>query len=95
MNKPHDWNDKLRQHGTDVVRRQWDTAPLLSLDNDRGGAGGPELIARCAADVKPEPLEWLWRGRVALGKLTLIAGEAGLGKSQLSIAMAAAVTTGG
>jgi putative DNA primase/helicase len=56
---------------------------------------GPELIARCAADVKPEPVEWLWPGRVALGKLTLIAGEAGLGKSQLSIAMAASVTTGG
>jgi putative DNA primase/helicase len=45
--------------------------------------------------VKPEPVEWLWRGRVALGKLTLVAGEAGLGKSQVSIAMAAAVTTGG
>jgi putative DNA primase/helicase len=95
MNKPHDWNDKLRQRGTDVVRRQWDTAPLLPLDNDRGGAGGSELIARCAADVKPEPVEWLWPGRVALGKLTLIAGEAGLGKSQLSIAMVASVTTGG
>ena len=37
----------------------------------------------------------MWPGRVAVGKLTLIAGEAGLGKSQLSIAMAAAVTTGG
>src|SRR5215831_11909917 len=58
-------------------------------------ASGPELIARCAADVKPEPVEWLWPCRVALGKLTLIAGEAGLGKSQLSIALAAAVTTGG
>jgi AAA domain len=58
-------------------------------------ASGSELIARCAADVKPEPVEWLWPGRVALGKLTLIAGEAGLGKSQLSIAMAAAITTGG
>jgi AAA domain len=58
-------------------------------------ASGPELIARCAADVNPEPVEWLWPGRIALGKLTLIAGEAGLGKSQVSIAMAASVTTGG
>src|SRR5262249_40038127 len=40
-------------------------------------------------------VEWLWPGRVALGKLTLVAGEAGLGKSQVSIAMAGAVTTGG
>jgi hypothetical protein len=56
---------------------------------------GAELIVQCAADVKPEPVEWLWPGRVALGKLTLIAGEAGLGKSQLSIAMVASVTTRG
>ena len=56
---------------------------------------GPALIVQCAADVTPEPVEWLWPGRVALGKLTLIAGEAGLGKSQLSIAMVASVTTGG
>jgi RecA-family ATPase len=43
----------------------------------------------------PKPIEWLWPGRVAIGKQTLIAGEAGLGKSQIGIAMAAAVTTGG
>jgi putative DNA primase/helicase len=67
---------------------------LPSEQSDQA-ASGPELIVRCAADVKPEPVEWLWPGRIALGKLTLIAGEAGLGKSQLSIAMAASVTTGG
>ena len=58
-------------------------------------ASSPTLITQCAADVTPEPVEWLWSRRVALGKLTLIAGEAGLGKSQLSIAMVASVTTGG
>jgi putative DNA primase/helicase len=53
------------------------------------------LIVQCAAEVTPEPVEWLWPGRVAIGKQTLLAGEAGLGKSQVSIAMVAAVTTGG
>jgi putative DNA primase/helicase len=67
----------------------------LPLEQPDHVGSGPELIARCAAGVKPEPVEWLWSGRIALGKLTLIAGEAGLGKSQVSIAMAAAVTTGG
>ena len=45
--------------------------------------------------IMPKPIEWLWPGRIAIGKQTLIAGEAGLGKSQIGIAMAAAVTTGG
>jgi AAA domain-containing protein len=53
------------------------------------------LVLHCAADISPRPIEWLWPGRVAIGKQTLIAGEAGLGKSQLGIVMAAAVTTGG
>jgi putative DNA primase/helicase len=56
---------------------------------------GLTLVSRRAADITPQPIEWLWPGRVAIGKQTLIAGEAGLGKSQIGIAMAAAVTTGG
>jgi putative DNA primase/helicase len=67
----------------------------LPSEEPEESPSGPELIVRCAADVSPEPVEWLWPCRVALGKLTLIAGEAGLGKSQVSLAMAAAVTTGG
>jgi RecA-family ATPase len=56
---------------------------------------GISLVSRCAAHIILKPVEWLWPGRVAIGKQTLIAGEAGLGKSQIGIAMAAAVTTGG
>jgi RecA-family ATPase len=58
-------------------------------------AVGVSLVSHCAGDIVPKPIEWLWPGRVAVGKQTLIAGEAGLGKSQIGIAMAAAVTTGG
>jgi hypothetical protein len=47
------------------------------------------------ADVQPEKIEWLWPGRIAIGKQTLIGGEPGLGKSQITAALAAAVTTGG
>jgi putative DNA primase/helicase len=53
------------------------------------------LVSRRAVDITPEAIEWLWSGRVAIGKQTLVAGEAGLGKSQIGIAMTAAVTTGG
>ena len=77
-----------------MTAKRFKMVDLPSEQSDQA-ASGPELIARCAADVKPEPVEWLWPGRVALGKLTLIAGEAGLGKSQLSVAMMAALTTGG
>jgi AAA domain len=53
------------------------------------------LVSRCAAEISPEKIEWLWLGRVARGKHTCIAGEPGTGKSQLTIAIIAIVTTGG
>ncbi|MCC6228375.1 MAG: AAA family ATPase [Phycisphaerales bacterium] len=46
------------------------------------------------SDVRPEPVSWLWPGRIALGKLTLIAGDPGLGKSFLTLDMAARVSMG-
>jgi putative DNA primase/helicase len=46
------------------------------------------------ADVKAEPISWLWPGRIPLGKVSLISGDPGLGKSLISIALAAHVTCG-
>ena len=41
------------------------------------------------------PIEWLWPGRIARGKLTVITGAPGSGKSTLAARIAAAVSTGG
>jgi len=46
------------------------------------------------ADVAPEPVAWLWRPYVPLGKLTIVQGDPQVGKSWLSLALATAVTTG-
>ncbi|QOJ18615.1 MAG: AAA family ATPase [Phycisphaeraceae bacterium] len=54
--------------------------------------GGPVVVR--LSDVQPEPVAWLWPGRFALGKLTLIAGDPGLGKSFLTLDMASRVSTG-
>ncbi|MHB1157327.1 MAG: Eco57I restriction-modification methylase domain-containing protein [Phycisphaerales bacterium] len=57
-----------------------------------GRMGDVQLI--CLSDVQPERVAWLWPGRIALGKLTLIAGDPGLGKSFVTIDIAARVSTG-
>jgi len=46
------------------------------------------------SDVTPERIAWLWHGRVALGKVGLIDGDPGDGKSTLTIDIAARVSTG-
>jgi putative DNA primase/helicase len=52
------------------------------------------LDVRRASEIEAQEIEWLWRDRLAIGKHTLFAGEPGLGKSQLSAWLAAAVSTG-
>lgn len=47
------------------------------------------------SSILPEPVRWLWRGWLPRGKLALIAGAPGTGKSTLALEMAATVTTGG
>jgi hypothetical protein len=54
----------------------------------------PGIVLRCFSDITPKPLRWLWPGRIPLGKLTLLIGDPGLGKSLLTIDIASRVTRG-
>jgi len=51
-------------------------------------------VVKCLADVEPQPVRWLWNGRIPLGKLTLLVGDPGLGKSFLSLDIVARTTRG-
>ena len=55
----------------------------------------PKVPARRVSELKTWSIQWLWPGRIARAKLTLIGGPAGSGKSALVMQLAAAVTTGG
>ncbi len=48
-----------------------------------------------AADVKPEPVSWLWPDWLARGKLHILGGRPGSGKTTISMALAATVSIGG
>ncbi len=45
--------------------------------------------------ITPEPINWLWSGWLAAGKIHILGGQAGTGKTTLSLGLAAALTTGG
>ncbi|MDP6414918.1 MAG: AAA family ATPase, partial [Gammaproteobacteria bacterium] len=49
------------------------------------GSDGSKLDLVRVSDVTLEPINWLWPGRIAKGKISLIAGHPGLGKSQVTI----------
>jgi putative DNA primase/helicase len=46
-------------------------------------------------EVQAERVDWLWRDHLARGKLTLLAGDPGIGKSQISVDWAARMSVGG
>jgi hypothetical protein len=77
-----------------------DVALLRSPALERGGDQAAEEIPRprhrlvSLAEVTPQPVSWLWRGRVPRGKLTILDGDPGLGKSAVTLDLAARVSTG-
>lgn len=51
-------------------------------------------IGTLLSSVKPESVEWLWEGRIPSGKLTVLDGDPGLGKSTVTVDIVARVSTG-
>ena len=52
------------------------------------------VVLTCLADVREEEVEWLWKGRIAIGTTTLLSGDPGLGKSFITMYVAACVSAG-
>lgn len=46
------------------------------------------------SDLSHQPVRWLWPGRLALGKLSLLEGDPGLGKSLVSLDLCARLSRG-
>jgi len=67
-----------------------DSAPPGGI---HGGADG--VVLRCGSTIEPKPIHWLWPGWLARSRLHLLAGDPGVGKTSVAIALAATVTAGG
>ena len=88
-----DWNDAHRVgfNARAVADKVWSEE---SKANGKGPPSGDALICRCASEIAPERVDWLWPGRIARGKHTCFAGEPGTGKSQLATDIEARITMG-
>jgi hypothetical protein len=73
--------------------------------NGAAAAEEPEPVFRGLSDddlglvpltaVECEPIRWLWKYRLGRGEMALMAGDGGIGKSQVLLWIGATVTTGG
>jgi len=69
------------------------TRPLAPKASRGEYARTVELIR--GSDITPEAVDWLWHGWLAAGKMHILGGAPGTGKTTISMALAAIVTTGG
>jgi len=90
-----DFNDLFALVGSDALRGCVEAAVSPGGVSPPRQRVAPSVLLSCASDIRPEAISWLWPGWLPAGKLTLLAGSPGTGKTTLAIALAASVTTGG
>ncbi len=87
--------------GDEALRKLVDGAPIIAPKRRPNGAAGPPqptrptVILTRASDVIPEPVNWLWPKWLAVGKVTILAGLPGAGKTSQALSFAATVSSGG
>jgi len=99
---PSDFNDLHQAQGLEAVERAIANAAAPAREVHQPDAENAsegeyartvELIR--GSDVRPEAVSWLWGGWLAAGKMHILGGAPGTGKTTISMALAAKVTTGG
>src|SRR5262245_18136862 len=62
--------------------------------NERSTRKADSIEMICMADVEPRQIDWLWHNWIAIGKVSVLAGDGGQGKSTILCDLAARETTG-
>ena len=93
--KPGSPSKSSRSALAEAMEKPFEAAEVTEPQEAPKPRRGDQLVIRRASDIEPQPVKWLWPGRIAVGKVTIVAGEPGLGKSQLTCAIAATVTNAG
>jgi hypothetical protein len=92
------WTEKELRHKVDDAAKQPDDSGYLLHGPRRPRLAEPILPAepcvRTVKDVAERAVEWLWPGRLPLGKVTVLDGDPGLGKSTMLLDLAARVSVG-
>lgn len=74
----------------------WDAVDAAISVRDMNGFGGHDFVQlEQASSLKIIPIRWLWPGWLARGKLQILAGAPGTGKTTIAMSLAATVSNAG
>lgn len=71
-----------------------ETDRWLERDTERAVPPSQSLDIICLADIESRPLTWLWADRIPTAKFILLEGDPGVGKSTITLDLAARISTG-
>jgi len=95
--------DKVRMHGVKFMNSSKEILNLideaqagkLQIHRTVGNQFDSELVLVKASELKPVAINWIWHEWLAVGKLHLLGGVAGTGKTTISLSIASTITNGG
>ena len=91
-----DVSNYLADHGKDDLFALVKAAPLFAPETGTANGAGPAgPVVHTLSDVTAQSVHWLWPRRIARGKLGILAGEPGEGKSTVTLDLAARLTRPG
>ena len=67
---------------------------ILNSIKQKGSGGMSETIIRKMSEVELQEVRWLWKPYIPFGKLTIIQGDPGEGKTTFALRLAAACSSG-
>ncbi|HQT27149.1 MAG TPA: AAA family ATPase, partial [Burkholderiales bacterium] len=70
------------------------STPLQGISAAYHASGITGIEVKCASEIEPEAIKWIWHGWLASGKFHILGGAPGTGKTTLAIKMAAIVSNG-
>jgi len=88
MTYSNDFNGFLQDNNSQSI--EFESVPIIPKPTL-----ADEVKLVCMQDVEMKIMRWMWHYNIAYGKLNVIAGNGGLGKSQATIDFAATVSNGG
>jgi hypothetical protein len=95
--KREDYRRKTIEHALKGKTEFYQTPMIVRLADGserRVKEPQPQEIGLLLSSVESEEVEWLWPYRLALGKLALVDGDPGLGKSAVTLDLTARVSVG-
>ena len=96
ININHDLEkDNLKNYVESQIKYLKDKIEKDAIHQDTANISKSTLNLVRMSDINPQRIVWLWKGWLALGKFTVLAGAGGCGKTNLAIALAAIITSGG